>query len=87
MHKDVEINLIPTIGLRSSAIIISLVTLFACSDSSNDNRASVPPPIEPPAEPALTYDAEIVWTEYGIPHITAQDWGSLGYGTGYAYAQ
>ncbi len=33
------------------------------------------------------YDAQIVWTTYGIPHITANDWGSLGYGEGYAYAQ
>ena len=33
------------------------------------------------------YDANIVWTEYGIPHVTADDWGSLGYGAGYAYAK
>ncbi len=33
------------------------------------------------------YEAEIVHTTYGIPHITADDWGSLGYGAGYAYAQ
>ena len=33
------------------------------------------------------YAANIVWTEYGIPHVTADDWGSLGYGAGYAYAQ
>jgi acyl-homoserine-lactone acylase len=34
-----------------------------------------------------TYDANIVWTEYGIPHVTADDWGSLGYGAGYVYAR
>ena len=33
------------------------------------------------------YRAKIVRTTYGIPHITADDWGSLGYGYGYAYAQ
>jgi acyl-homoserine-lactone acylase len=33
------------------------------------------------------YDAKIVWTEYGIPHVTADDWGSLGYGAAYAYAR
>jgi acyl-homoserine-lactone acylase len=33
------------------------------------------------------YTAKIVRTEYGIPHISANDWGSLGFGTGYAYAQ
>jgi len=31
--------------------------------------------------------AQIRRTEYGIPHITANDWASLGYGFGYAYAQ
>ena len=33
------------------------------------------------------YTATIVRTEFGIPHVTAEDWGSLGFGTGYAYAQ
>ncbi len=33
------------------------------------------------------YAASIVWTQYGIPHVTADDWGSLGYGAGYAYAR
>lgn len=80
-------NFVPAIGWRSPLIIFCLSTLLACSDSSNNNHASAPPAVEPPLEPSLTYDAEIVWTEYGIPHITAQDWGSLGYGTGYAYAQ
>jgi acyl-homoserine-lactone acylase len=33
------------------------------------------------------YRAEIRRTEYGIPHIVARDYGSLGYGYGYAFAQ
>lgn len=33
------------------------------------------------------YSAEVRRTGYGIPHIKANDWGSLGYGYGYAYAQ
>jgi acyl-homoserine-lactone acylase len=33
------------------------------------------------------YEASIVYTTYGIPHVTADDWGSLGYGAGYAYAK
>ncbi|CAB4735035.1 unannotated protein [freshwater metagenome] len=32
------------------------------------------------------YDATIRWTEHGIPHITADDFGSLGFGSGYANA-
>jgi acyl-homoserine-lactone acylase len=33
------------------------------------------------------YRADIFRTSYGIPHIKAQDWGSLGYGYGYAFSQ
>lgn len=33
------------------------------------------------------YTAEIRRTEYGIPHILARDYGSLGFGYGYAFAQ
>ena len=34
-----------------------------------------------------TYKVEIRRTTGGIPHIKAADWGSLGYGDGYAFAQ
>lgn len=44
--------------------------------SSND---SGPPP--------GTYSADIQRTEFGIPHITAQDYKGLGYGVGYAFAE
>jgi acyl-homoserine-lactone acylase len=33
------------------------------------------------------YDAQIWRTAYGIPHIRASDYASLGYGYGYAFAQ
>ena len=33
------------------------------------------------------YHATIQRTSFGIPHITAQDWGSLGFGEGYAAAE
>ena len=33
------------------------------------------------------YQAQVLRTSYGIPHIQAPDWGSLGYGYGYAFAQ
>lgn len=33
------------------------------------------------------YNAQIQRTSYGIPHIRASDWGSLGYGYGYAFAE
>jgi len=33
------------------------------------------------------YRARIVRTRHGIPHITADDWGSLGFGSGYAMTE
>ena len=41
------------------------------------------------AEPEATsykYNVDIRWTSYGIPHVKATDWGSLGYGFAYATA-
>lgn len=35
----------------------------------------------------VKYDARIQRTSYGIPHIRARNWGSLGYGYGYAFSQ
>lgn len=70
--------------------LCGLIAAAGCSsDSSNGGGAgggtggaggdggSVPP----------AYSASIVRTTYGIPHVTADDFGSLGYGAGYAYAQ
>ena len=33
------------------------------------------------------YQAEVRWTSWGIPHILAEDYGSGGYGMGYAFAR
>lgn len=38
------------------------------------------------AEPSHGLTADIRYTEYGIPHITAKDFAGLGYGYGYAAA-
>ncbi len=63
-----------------------LAGLAACSDSDNTFVPETPEPPIPP-EPGPTLSAEIRRTEFGIPHVRANDWGSLGYGIGYAYAQ
>lgn len=39
------------------------------------------------AQPGKPYQVQIQRTSYGIPHIQAADWGSLGYGYGYAFAE
>jgi acyl-homoserine-lactone acylase len=68
---------------KASLAFTLLLALTACSDSNNN---SVPVEPEPPIEPSITYSADITWTEYGIPHIMAADFGSAGYGNGYAFA-
>ncbi|MEZ5157151.1 MAG: penicillin acylase family protein [Solirubrobacterales bacterium] len=39
------------------------------------------------AAPATAYKAKIRETSYGIPHIKADNYGSAGYGVGYAFAK
>lgn len=80
---------LPSIAALRLPFIAFLSTLaIACSDSSDRNSGTTPPPVDPQEpEPELTYQADIVWTEYGIPHVTADDWGSLGYGSAYALAK
>lgn len=60
-------------------MVFALSLAAACSSSD-----SAPTEPSPPSGPL---SAEIRRTEYGIPHIKADDWESLGYGFGYAYAQ
>jgi acyl-homoserine-lactone acylase len=54
-----------------------LITALGCSSDS----ASVGGPGDG------NYKAKIIRTTYGIPHVSANDFGSLGFGAGYAYAQ
>jgi acyl-homoserine lactone acylase PvdQ len=35
----------------------------------------------------VNYSASITRTEHGVAHIVADDWGSLGFGQGYAFAE
>ena len=70
---------------------IALAWLVGCSGDGAPpvpSPAPAPAPTTPePAAPDPGYRAEIRRTEYGIPHVRADDWGSLGYGYGYAYAR
>src|SRR5579872_434143 len=47
--------------------------------------AAVPQAQAASAQPG--FSAVIRWTTGGVPHILAKDWGSLGFGYGYAFAQ
>ncbi len=52
-------------------------------------RAQTQSPLALKAKPKGTkrYDATVRYTEHGIPHITAKNFGSLGFGSGYGAAQ
>ncbi|MDQ1696595.1 MAG: acyl-homoserine-lactone acylase, partial [Frankiaceae bacterium] len=58
-----------------AAACLSTLAVPAVASSSHHARAK------------HSYDVTITRTEYGIPHIVARDFGSLGYGYGYAFAQ
>jgi len=59
---------------RAIPMVLLLVT--ACAEKKA--------PEEP--VPVNKFDVNIRWTSYGIPHVKADDWGSLGYGFAYATA-
>ena len=54
--------------LRFLIILPIILLTSACSHEQSDSR----------------YSVDIRWTSYGIPHVLADDWGSLGYGFAYA---
>ncbi|WP_367109164.1 penicillin acylase family protein [uncultured Psychrobacter sp.] len=68
----------PTLTLLAIAVSFAL---SSCSDSDDSFTR-----IEP-VTPAATYSADIQRTQFGIPHITADDYKGLGYGVGYAFAE
>ncbi len=44
-------------------------------------------PTDPGTATPLQYDVNVRRTTMGVPHIKADDYGSIGYGMGYAYAE
>ena len=77
--------------------------LAACGGGGGDEFKYIgtpapvtPDPVTPPvvvAPPVPTFDsdgvltANIRWTDYGVPHITADNLESMSYGVGYAFAK
>lgn len=64
--------------MRSVSLAV-LALLSACNDTEEtvDSDAVVVGP----------YDVTITWTPYGVPHLVAEDEGSLGYGIGVVMAR
>lgn len=70
-----------TVALTTAALAVlpgpTSAAPAAPADSVDAVRAAATP----------RYDATVRWTDHGIPHVTAKDFGSLGYGSGYAAAE
>ncbi|WP_223634239.1 acylase [Corallococcus sp. EGB] len=90
MPEHIPDTLPPRGGFRSvrtrrlSYSLLASLALVAASTGCDDDKENVDPN-PPPAAPK--YTAKIKRTSYGIPHITADNYGSLGFGQGYAFAQ
>jgi acyl-homoserine-lactone acylase len=72
-------------ALRASAIVLCLTVGVAAIPVPGFSAATER--LRGHVDNGDRFVAEIRRTGYGIPHITADDFGSLGYGYGYAFAQ
>lgn len=80
-----------------SLCIASALMLTGCGSDNDDNTTTPPevvvPPSPGPIVPITAFDddnkldANIRWTTFGVPHITADNLESLAFGSGYAYAK
>lgn len=68
------------LGRQAPALlVITALGLSGCLSGGGGGSSTPAPP--------GTYSADIQRTQFGIPHITAQDYKGLGYGLGYAFAE
>ncbi|MEM1414291.1 MAG: penicillin acylase family protein [Myxococcota bacterium] len=77
--------------LRKACAALMVLALVGCGDDDGDPEVDAGPVTDggPGADagPRTGYEATIVRTTYGIPHVSADNWGDLGFGAGYAYAE
>ena len=71
-----------------------LIGLTACQNDDKNDVESTPVAVVPPPPPILVafdsdgvLSANIRRTRYGVPHITGDNLQSVGFGSGYVYAQ
>jgi acyl-homoserine-lactone acylase len=64
--------------------LAATLVLGGCGDSDPQDHVATPPP---PVSTASRINVEVARTTYGVPHVQAKDFRSLGYGLAYAYAQ
>ena len=82
--------------IYSALLALGLTACGGDSDLTTPNKTvtpTTPPPVVEPTPTLIAFDpdgsleANIRWTSYGVPHITADNLQSLGFGSGYAYAK
>lgn len=85
--------------LKPLSLCAIAVVLMACSGDKNDFSnierpqppVVQPPPPPPPQVPNFDADgvleADIRWTDFGVPHIKADNLESMSFGVGYAFAR
>lgn len=67
--------------VRASVAVLVALSLGGCGKGDNPARPA------PEPTPKRQFNAEVSRTSYGVAHIRADDFKSLGYGLAYAYAQ
>jgi acyl-homoserine-lactone acylase len=88
--------------IKPLALVCMSTLLVSCGNDNNKNLFAgqpmtapipeVPTPAAPAAkvtafDPDGVLSADIRWTDYGVPHITADNLESMSYGVGYAFAK
>lgn len=85
--------------LKPFSVCAIALALMACGDDKNDFsdiQVPQPPAVQPPPPPAPqvpnfdadgVLEADIRWTEFGVPHVKADNLESMAYGVGYAFAR
>ena len=84
--KRQQVQSKPVSFLRHATLAAALLALAACSsrDSDSADSAGTAPP---PLATASRISVDVARTTYGVPHVRAKDFRSLGYGLAYTYAQ
>ncbi|MET0533496.1 MAG: acylase [Steroidobacter sp.] len=65
---------------------VGAVLMMTCATLTTGIVACSKPATNSEAASKERYHATVRWTAHGVPHVRAQDWGSLGYGLAYAVA-
>ena len=70
--------------LGASTLAAALLLTSGCGSSQRigDNAGG-----DDPVTGTPTYDAQIKRGSFGVPHITGEDYGDIGYGYGYVHAE